>query len=189
MSGGGLRIDGHDQALAALANLAARTEHPRPLWEAIGASLVKSTQRRFEDGRAPDGTPWPPSLRALSEGGKTLIDTARLMQSITFNAFDTGVEVGTNVVYAAIHQFGGIIKQPAREQTLHFKTHKRTGKRLKGFRKESKADIHQTVAIPAHEIKMPARPFLGLDDHDDAEIIRIAEDYVGGQDIVNEARP
>lgn len=42
-----------------------------------------------------------------SEGKKTLIDTARLQNSIHPRAYKDRAVVGTNVVYAAIHQFGG----------------------------------------------------------------------------------
>lgn len=187
MSGDGLRIDidGHSETLAVLAAVAARAEHPRAMFEDIGAALVTSTQRRFEQGRAPDGNPWPPSLRALATGGKTLIESARLMQSITFNASDTRVEVGTNVEYAAIHQRGGTIDQPARSAQVHFKTHKRTGARLKGFRRVKAADEHRNVVIPAHQVHMPARPFLGIDDDDERAILVIAERFFGG----TEARP
>lgn len=180
MSGAGLRmnVEGHDQALAALGAIVSRVDHPRPMFEDIGLSLVTSTQRRFEEGRAPDGSPWPPSLRALAHGGKTLIDSARLMQSITFNAFDTGVEIGTNVVYAAIHQFGGTIKKAERQHTTYRRYDARKDELSPRFVKKSKSNFAEDVTIPAHEIKMPARPFLGLDDHDEKEIVRVAEDYL-----------
>jgi phage gpG-like protein len=38
---------------------------------------------------------------------KILTDTSQLRNSITHKADATGVTVGTNMVYAAIHQFGG----------------------------------------------------------------------------------
>jgi phage virion morphogenesis protein len=52
------------------------------------------------------GTVRKPSSRRLSKG-KVLIDTARLQNSITSRAFSDHVDIGTNVIYAAIHQFGG----------------------------------------------------------------------------------
>jgi len=42
-----------------------------------------------------------------SANKKTLIDTGRLMNSITYKAHSDKVEIGTNVVYGAIHQLGG----------------------------------------------------------------------------------
>lgn len=183
MAGAGIQLRGETVAQAELGHLIERAEHPRPMWERIGASLVTSTLQRFDNGIDPAGSLWPPSLRALAQGGKTLIDTARLYQSITFNASDDGVEVGTNVIYAAIHQFGGDITIPAREQVLNFKQHKRTGKTLPGFRKAKDATVSRKVAVGAHVVNMPARPFLGLDDDDDAEMLRIVEDWLVAEEL------
>jgi phage virion morphogenesis protein len=159
MTGIRVEVTGKDQTLAALAALSARATHPQPMWDAIGMSLVVSTQRRFEEGRGPDGSPWPPSIRALAEGGKTLIASGRLMASLTHNASDEGVEVGTNVIYAAIHQFGGVIRAKNKPK-LAFKL-------LGEWRF-------------VDEVTIPARPFLGLDREDEREIILIAEDYLAG---------
>ena len=101
--------------MTGLQTAAEAMDHPRPLFDEIGASLVVSTQMRFERGEGPDGNPWPPSLRAIVEGGQTLVDTARLKGSISHEASDTGVAVGTNVLYAAIHQFGGTITRQDRQ--------------------------------------------------------------------------
>jgi phage virion morphogenesis protein len=184
MSGVRLEISGKDEALRELDAILSRVEHPRGMFENIGLSLVTSTQRRFEEGHGPDGSAWPPSLRALAEGGKTLIKTARLMQSITFVASDSGVEVGTNVLYAAIHQLGGTIQKAARKQTIYFRSDKRTGELGTKFARKRSSNFAQDVNVPAHTIKIPARPFLGLDDDDGREIIRIGEDWLAG-----EARP
>jgi len=164
-------------ALDQLAGYLQRIEHPRGMYERIGASLVASTQHRFETGIGPDGSPWPPSLRVLAHGGKTLVLSGRLMRSQTFIASDQGVEVGSNAVYAAIHQFGGIIRQAAREAVLHFKHNARTG-RTRFAKANSKANYAKKVEIGARTITMPARPFLGLDDDDNREIIAIAEDWI-----------
>ncbi|MGD9767967.1 MAG: phage virion morphogenesis protein [Pseudolabrys sp.] len=178
MAGAGIRIPGQGEAVDTLKGIVARLTNPRGLFENIGASLVTSTQRRFETGKGPDGSPWPPSLRVLAHGGKTLVLSARLLQSITYQASATMVEVGTNVVYAAIHQLGGMIRQAARQASVHFKTDKRSGKRLQGFRKASKAEEHRSVNIGPRVVKMPRRPFVGLDDDDQREIVRITEDFV-----------
>lgn len=179
MTGVRMELTGQEAALGDLGAIIARTQNPRGLFENIGLSLVTSTQHRFEESHGPDGSPWPPSVRALATGGKTLIDSARLMRSISYQASDTGVEIGTNVVYAAIHQFGGVIHQAPRTAVLHFKTSKRTG--ASRFAKPGKADRAQKAAIGARDIAIPARPFIGLDEDDDREIIRIAEEWLGGE--------
>lgn len=122
----------------ALARLAAVLSHPEDIMDRIGRYLVASTHRRFERERAPDGTPWLKSARAIAEGNRTLTDTGRLRGSIEYTLTDSGrgVEIGTNVVYAAIHQFGG-----------------RAGRERRA--------------------KIPARPYLGVDEHDRDTILRI----------------
>lgn len=90
-----------------LAHLVARGENLFPLMDQIGGALAFSTQERFEHGVGPDGTPWLPSERAKAQGGQTLVDQAHLLNSITHEAAAQEVEVGSNIVYAAIHQEGG----------------------------------------------------------------------------------
>jgi len=179
MTGARIELKGNDEALAELDGYVQRARDKQGMFANIGMSLVTSTQNRFERGVGPDGSPWPPSIRALATGGKTLIESARLMRSVTYSASINGLEVGTNVIYAAIHQFGGTIQQKQRTAVLHFKTNKKTGQSR--FAKPGKADRAQKVEIGAHSVRMPARPFLGLDDADDREIVRIAEDWIAGE--------
>ena len=173
-----VELSDQDVALSALGDLIARTSNPTPLFEDIGLSLVTSTQHRFDTSTSVDGSPWPPSLRVKKHGGETLILSGRLYRSITANASATGVEIGTNVVYAAIHQFGGTVNQGARHQTLHFRTDKAGRQRFSTAKKSNRS---KDVAVHAHTITMPARPFIGLDDDDDAAILKIAENWLAGQ--------
>jgi phage gpG-like protein len=107
-----------------------------PVFDEIGGMLVTSTNKRFEDQAGPDGTAWKPltatTLLFRAQGGirgkkevfrkdggltarasktinaaKILILSGALQKSITHRASATQVQVGTNRVYAAIHQFGG----------------------------------------------------------------------------------
>jgi phage virion morphogenesis protein len=179
MTGVTMKLLDQDSAIEALDGYAKRARDPRGMFENIGLALVTSTQRRFETSTAPNGSIWPPSLRAQASGGRTLLLSGRLMRSITFQASTTGVEIGTNVIYAAIHQFGGTIQQNARTAVLHFKTNKRTGQSR--FAKPGKADRARKAAIGARTITMPARPFIGLDDADDRTILKSAEAWILGE--------
>jgi phage gpG-like protein len=88
-----------------------------PLYEEIGEILVASIEKNFREGGrygiGDDGefvggsTHWIESKRALKQSGKTLVDTAQLSTSITYEATASGVEVGTNKIYGAIQHFGG----------------------------------------------------------------------------------
>ena len=65
---------------------------------------------------------------------------------------------GTRVaMVAAVQEFGGSMKIPARTQELNFKVNSRTGESR--FAKANKANFQQTVTIPEHIVKVPARPF------------------------------
>lgn len=139
-----IRLDDHG-VIQALAQAAARAADLTPLLDNIGASLVRSTEMRFEREQGPDGQAWPPSIRALIEGGKTLLDQGILYASLTHRATPTSVEVGSNVLYAAVHQFGATI-EAKNAKALKFKV---------GGRYVSKESV-----------TIPARPFLGIDDGD-----------------------
>jgi phage virion morphogenesis protein len=130
-----------------------------PLMDRIGQALVSSTMERFETEQAPDGARWAPSLRARTEGGKTLTKSAVLRGSITHIFRGDQVEVGTNVLYAGIHQEGGTIR-PKRSGRLTFRLPGGLG-----FR---------SVA----QVVIPARPFLGVSPDDEEEIVAQAEDYL-----------
>lgn len=102
-----IQVHGADAASAALSRLLLAGGTLRPALAEIGAALLTSTQRHFEDEAGPDGAGWEPSARARTDGGTTLRDTGRLYQSLTYVVHQHAVEVGTNTLYAAIHQLGG----------------------------------------------------------------------------------
>ncbi len=112
--------------------LAAETEtnfqlQGRPRWDDLTASYKKQ--------RAEKGT-WP---------GNILQVTGRLAASISTASDEDSAEVGSNVVYAAIHQFGG--------QTQPHTILARYAKSLAFGGKFAKSVKHPGS-------KMPARPFL-----------------------------
>lgn len=80
----------------------------RAMFDDIGGYLDSEVTNRFKEGKDPDGNLWTPSIRG-SEGGSTLVDYGHLRDSITHQVFldGSGLEHGTDMVYAAIHQFGG----------------------------------------------------------------------------------
>jgi len=157
----------------ALSALSARLTDLTPVMEAIAVRLEASTAGRFETATGPDGKAWKKSIRAKKESGLTLTDTARLRRSITTRVTPHSAEVGTNVEYAAIHQFGGEIRRKARKQVLAFDGAGRFAAR-KNTRKRKAGAIPVAIAdIGAHTITMPARPFLGVDAADRASILKI----------------
>jgi len=82
------------------------------LGEQLGSLVESQTRRRLSaDKEAPDGTPWAPwsdDYAASRKGGKSLLEgEGDLLDSITYEVDRGQVSVGSNLVYAAIHQHGG----------------------------------------------------------------------------------
>lgn len=163
-----LEIKINDRALQQLVERArqvlGRRPSFKPLLNAIGLEMVTSTQRRFETGTAPDGSRWRPSLAALEERRQTLIKTARLRDSNTYNVTSTDVEVGTNVEYAGIHQGGATIPP-----------HTIRARRARALRIPG-VGFRRSVKHPGGTI--PARPFLGLSAQDETIIHNLTEDWM-----------
>lgn len=77
--------------------------------KAGGVHMMGSIRRNFKvGGRPKKWTPLKPAtLKAKAPKTKILIDSARLMGSITFKEGRDRLHVGTNLIYGPIHQFGG----------------------------------------------------------------------------------
>ncbi|GAB7078763.1 phage virion morphogenesis protein [Megalodesulfovibrio paquesii] len=113
MSGVTLQIHGLDKLNAMLDRFAASIQGRRPeLLAAMGAEVESQTRRRIQDEKtSPAGGSWPgwsPRYAATRHGGQSLLQAeGGLLDSIQSFADGDGAEVGSNLVYAAIHQFGG----------------------------------------------------------------------------------
>jgi phage gpG-like protein len=152
------------EAAAVLARYRDLCETPRPLMEIAGGILENSTRGRFSEQHGPGGIPWPPSRRAIAQGGRTLIDTGGLVSSIVSRADDNRVEWGVmaktpSAKFAASHQFGVTIR-PKKGPFLIFRG----------------ADGH---LIFARSVTLPPRPFLGVDDQDRADLKEAWAAYLG----------
>lgn len=179
------QLAGLDAGLARLQQLG-RT--PRRLWQAIGNYGEASTRMRFRNQVGPDGQKWKPSARVRARGGQTLVLTARLLRSISHEVRADGTSWGTNVVYAGIHQFGGEIKRAAYSSWARLRTD--AGGRLLRQAGHSHLAVfakatHKRVnvvryTVDAHTIKMPARPFAGVNDDDAREIVSLASQVIDG---------
>lgn len=78
-----------------------RLKNRKRLMRAIAGTMESAVLQNFEAGGRP---PWQ-GLKHRQ--GTPLVDTENLMGSITSSHNNDNAIVGTNVVYAAIHQFGG----------------------------------------------------------------------------------
>ena len=129
------------------------------LMHAVGGEVLATTMERFRKGVSPEGDRWPVTIRQkLGDSRPPLLGTAsKLSQSYTYRIEPRQVEVGSNLKYSAIHHFGGVIRAK-RAKTLRF----RIG----------------DAWIMRKAVRIPARPALGLNDEDEANLIHTAEDWL-----------
>lgn len=153
------RIDDLD-VRGALLRLIAFGRNPSPAMQEIAAYGESSTRMRFRWQQGPDGQPWKPSLRAQISGGRTLTQAGHLGDSVSSHAGRDFAEWGVNRIYAAIHQFGGVIKAKA-ARALRFA-------------------IAGGGFATVRQVTMPARPYLGVSGDDKVDILDIIERRIGG---------
>lgn len=160
-----------------LARSIERCENKQQALRAVGAIVRESIRTNFREGGRTDK--WQPSKRGSADAipGRrvgTLRDTNRLMNSFTIKADQNSVVVGTNVEYAATHQYGAakfsfgtvVAKVPA-----HYRT----------FRGRFQ------IKVKAHDRKMklpwgniPARPFMHIQTDDIRDIEEIMAAHIIG---------
>lgn len=146
--------------LAALRRVADTLGGDGLLMRRIAASGEASTRARFRSQTAPAGTPWPPSLRVQLHGGQTLTERGHLSDSLSSQSGEGFAEWGVNRIYAAIHQFGGVIR----------------AKNAKALR----FPLANGAFAVVRAVRLPARPFLGLSADDRADLVDLIEDRLRG---------
>ena len=113
----------------------------------IGQMVVTQTLERFDTQTSPEGKPWKPTQR----GGNILRDTSTLYNSIHYKVFGNALIVGTDEDYAVTHQFGMEIKPKKPSGCLVF-------------------FVPGVGQVFAKKVRIPARPYLGVNEEDKAEI-------------------
>jgi phage virion morphogenesis protein len=158
VTGARIRYEFDDrQALAALERLAAVKFK---IMAPIGIALVQTAQERFREERDAFGQPWAalsPAYAAVKKGPGILRKSGLLMRSITFRAGAAAVAVGSNRVYAAVHQFGATIRAK-NAPALVFKL----GRRV----------------VRVKSVTIPQRPYLGFGPADRRAVLEVLEDAV-----------
>ena len=114
------------------------------LLDIIGAEIESQVRRRIQDEKtSPDGTDWAAwsdSYAARRPEGRTLLMSEdHMLDSITHLTMDKdSIEVGSNMIYAATHQYGD------------------------------------------DDRNIPARPYLGISDDNEEDLIDAVDDYLEG---------
>lgn len=125
------------------------------LLEALARLIRESTRERvLAGGPAPDGSAWKPNRAGLTP---ILNRSGALARSIDYAVSGMQAVIGSGLIYAAIHQFGGTIV-PKSASALVFSV----GNRLFSVKK----------------VTMPARPYIGLSGDDRSEMLQAVAAYV-----------
>ena len=106
----------------------------------IGRHMIGSINRNFKvEGRP---VKWIQSRRAEEEGGQTLRDKGTLKNSIFSKVYKHKIQFGSNLKYAAVHQYGfsGTVSVP----------------------EHSRKTKYGSTRVRAHSrrMRLPARPFI-----------------------------
>lgn len=169
-------------------NDAVASDNTYRLMDRIGARMVSSTQKRIQRG---DFTPNAPLTKTIKSGGKPLRDSGALLNSLNHQPDSDSVAWGSPLHYARLQQEGGVIR-PQRARKLWIPADAETrrfmrryggtvgtcirGMRNDGYRlwvqksvmlaKKGKRGKTRVLFILKDEVKIPARPFLQVDETD-----------------------
>lgn len=160
----------YDHIIEQLRRLVGRLENRRELMGRLAGVMFRAVEGNFEsEGRPAWQGLHPGTMAARRKAGKDekiLQRDGALAASITPFHDDNQAVVGTNVAYAAIHQFGGQTKphviKPRYKRALAFG-----------------GVIVRQVQHPGS--KIPARPFLVLTPEDGQDLVEEAQDYLREQ--------
>jgi len=115
MAGGFVSVDviGGDTIAKALNRLINNVDDASPALRDIGEHLTESTQDRMDDEVDPSGNPWEPlSVNTIeqkslsSQSDKVLRGYGTLADTLNYQLSDNQLMFGSNMEYAATHQFG-----------------------------------------------------------------------------------
>lgn len=172
-----IEADGESAVMQALARLSDFDQNKSVLFDSIGQAVVENIRNRWADGVGLEGK-WRLSRRAMIKGDITLIDSSRLKDSMTHNVLPNGLEIGTDVKYGAIHHFGGEIKHEASTRRTYFRQDQRTGLVGNKFVRKSRSNFMQESQGKAYKVNMPRRPFLGLIETDEEQVLDLIERHL-----------
>jgi len=168
MTGTSIIVD-DDSVTGALQRLYDAAGNLAPALKNIGEYETRVTKRRFIDEKDPEGTPWQdlhPLYAKTKKGPGKLRGETRSLSEIVYQVASDSVEIGSNVIYARVHNEGAVIK-PKNAAALVFS--------MGG----------QTFMVQS--VKIPKRQFLGISEADKEEIEAIVRDHF--EDAVGTGQP
>ena len=173
--------------------------------DVIGYNMLRSVAKTFQAGGRPNL--WGASRRAANEGGRTLMLTGRLRNSIAFTSEQFRVVIGTNLRYARIQQEGGTITGkggkmlaiPLTREARRLAVGVRSLREIEGLQfipRKGKPPILARVVkargkrgerieplfVLMKSVKIPARPFLVVQDDDLKMIEKVIQRHIDKKD-------
>lgn len=145
-------------ALDALITIESSLDDTPGLFNHIGETLLDIHEARFNTQESPDGVPW----QALSpwykeskpkQTDKILTLDGNLRSTLHWQIEGNTLLFGTNLVYGAIHQFGGIIKPVS-------------------------ANALNVGGRPVKQVVIPARPWLGISAQDKLLLVDVVREHL-----------
>lgn len=169
-----------------LRNLADAGEDLSPAMRVVSELLLSIAEESFEREASPEGEPWTPlaagTRRQRRKEGKDgpILQRDRHLRRSLDSAYDrTSAVAGTNLAYAAIHQFGGRVEQSSRNQVLAFAARGgRFTSRRAASRRTSGAVRVAFATIGDRTIEIPARPFLGVGPSHEEQIVDALQQHI-----------
>jgi len=146
-----------------------------PLMRQIAKDLEDETRENFHAEGRPEWVPLAASTirrRKQKQGGDSTLqilqDSGQLAKSLHSEFGADFAWVGSNKVYAAIHQFGGVVRIPARQQTVRLRTEpngrltrQRGRPNLAVFAGRDHKRVRETThQVASYQVKIPTRPWL-----------------------------
>ena len=164
MAGATFELEYEGAAQDALNQLASTLDDLTPALRDIGEYLMIAHDERFAQQVAPDGTPWKalsPSYQRTKtkNANRLLVLNGYLSKSFRYQVGNQELTFGTDVPYAAHHQFG------TRPYTITPKSKKALA-------------FGGAVVKKVNHPGLPARPFLGISDADSREILDILDSHL-----------
>lgn len=144
-----IKIEGTTNRISeALSRLELLGKQPQEFLAALGLEMVDRTRERIEQGVTPEGTPFAPlnPLYAQSKRGLGILrERGYLFNRLVSRQEGNTLIWGSNEIYAAVHQFGAVIKK-----------------------KEAPALVFRMGGhvFKRDYVTIPARPYLGFNAED-----------------------
>ena len=174
MAGDSIRIEVKEDARPLLRAIVRRVRNARPVLRALGQIGVDAVQGNFDAQGRP--TKWKPRKRpprrSTGKGYKILALSGRLRNSVHSQVEGREVRIGTNVVYAGVHNRGY-------SGTQTVKAHER--KVTSVFGRKLRTSVIARVGAFKRKMVLPQREFLIVPEADQREMGRTAISWLLGE--------